>query len=286
MLVKRKLLGETGSEIPEIGLGTWRYKGGTEPLRTGVQLGASLIDTAEMYRTESMVGEAIKEIEDQVFVATKVWGSNLKYDDVLRSAEKSIQLLGVNTIDLYQIHWPNSRVPIKETMMAMEQLVDRGLIKYIGVSNFSVGELDEAMSAMENYPIVSNQVIYNLKNREIERDILPFCLENNISVLAYTPLADGILVDGSSSRITNKVARIFNKSNQDSNISVLEAIKEQSEKSFAQIALNWCISHSRVIAIPKSNSIERTVENCGASGWSLTPDQINELERIFPIREG
>ena len=283
MLVKRKLLGETGSEIPEIGLGTWRYKGGTEPLRFGVQLGASLIDTAEMYRTESMVGEAIKEIEDQVFVATKVWGSNLKYDDVLRSAEKSIQLLGVNTIDLYQIHWPNSRVPIKETMMAMEQLVDRGLIKYIGVSNFSVVELDEAMSAMENYPIVSNQVIYNLKNREIERDILPFCLENNISVLAYTPLADGTLVDGSSSRITNKVARIFNKSNQDSNISVLEAIKEQSEKSFAQIALNWCISHSRVIAIPKSNSIERTVENCGASGWSLTPDQINELERIFPI---
>jgi len=283
VLVKRKLLGETGSEIPEIGLGTWRYKGGTEPLRSGVQLGASLIDTAEMYRTESMVGEAIKEIEDQVFVATKVWGSNLKYDDVLRSAEKSIQLLGVNTIDLYQIHWPNSRVPIKETMMAMEQLVDRGLIKYIGVSNFSVGELDEAMSAMENYPIVSNQVIYNLKNREIERDILPFCLENNISVLAYTPLADGTLADGSSSRITNKVARIFNKSNQDSNISVLEAIKEQSEKSFAQIALNWCISHSRVIAIPKSNSIERTVENCGASGWSLTPDQINELERIFPI---
>ena len=144
-------------------------------------------------------------------------------------------------------------------------------------------ELDEAMSAMENYPIVSNQVIYNLKNREIERDILPFCLENNISVLAYTPLADGPLADGSSSRITTKVARIFNKSNQDSNISVLEAIKEQSEKSFAQIALNWCISHSRVIAIPKSNSIERTVEYCGASGWSLTPDQINELERIFPI---
>ena len=283
MLVKRKLLGDTGSEIPEIGLGTWKYKGGTEPLRSGVQLGASLIDTAEMYRTESMVGDAIKEIEDQIFVATKVWGSNLKYDDVLRAAEKSIQLLGVNIVDLYQIHWPNSRIPIKETMMAMEQLVDRGWIKYIGVSNFSVGELDEAMSAMENYPIVSNQVIYNLKRREIERDILPFCLENNISVLAYTPLADGTLADGSSLRITNKVGRIFNKSNKDSNISVLEVIKEQSKKSLAQIALNWCISHPGVIAIPKSNSIERTVENCGASGWSLTTDQINELERIFPL---
>ena len=146
-----------------------------------------------------------------------------------------------------------------------------------------MGELDEAMSAMENYPIVSNQVIYNLKRREIERDILPFCLENNISVLAYTPLADGTLADGSSLRITNKVGRIFNKNNKDSNISVLEVIKEQSKKSLAQIALNWCISHPGVIAIPKSNSIERTVENCGASGWSLTTDQINELERIFPL---
>ncbi|MEE2687664.1 MAG: aldo/keto reductase, partial [Chloroflexota bacterium] len=149
VVVKRKLLGNTDLEIPEIGLGTWRYSGGIEPLRAGVRLGASLIDTAEMYRTESNVGEAINEIQDQVFVATKVWGSNLKYDEVLRAAEQSIRRLGVNIIDLYQIHWPNSRVPIKETMTAMEQLVDRGLVRYIGVSNFSVGELDEAMSVME-----------------------------------------------------------------------------------------------------------------------------------------
>ena len=281
VVVKRKLLGNTELEIPEIGLGTWRYSGGIEPLRAGVRLGASLIDTAEMYRTESNVGEAINEIQDQVFVATKVWGSNLKYDDVLRAAEQSIRRLGVNIIDLYQIHWPNSRVPIKETMTAMEQLVDRGLVKYIGVSNFSVGELDEAMSVMENYPIVSNQVIYNLKRRDIERDILPFCLERNISILAYTPLADGSLAKSVSSNMTNKVARLFHK--EDSDSSLLESIKEQSHKSFAQIALNWCISHPGVIAIPKSNSVERTVENCGASGWSLTTEQIDALESLYPL---
>lgn len=281
VVVKRKLLGDTGLEIPEIGLGTWRYSGGIEPLRAGVRLGASLIDTAEMYRTESNVGKAINEIQDQVFVATKVWGTNLKYDDVLRAAEQSMQRLRVNIIDLYQIHWPNSRIPIRETMKAMEQLVDRGLVKYIGVSNFSVGELDEAMSVMENYPIVSNQVIYNLKKREIERDILPFCLERNISIFAYTPLADGSLAKSASSKMTNRVSRLLHKEGSDS--PVIESIKAQSDKSFAQIALNWCISHAGVIAIPKSNSVERTVENCGASGWSLTTEQIDALESIYPL---
>ena len=281
VVVKRKLLGDTGLEIPEIGVGTWRYSGGIEPLRAGVRLGASLIDTAEMYRTESNVGKAINEIQDQVFVATKVWGTNLKYDDVLRAAEQSMQRLRVNIIDLYQIHWPNSRIPIRETMKAMEQLVDRGLVKYIGVSNFSVGELDEAMSVMENYPIVSNQVIYNLKKREIERDILPFCLERNISIFAYTPLADGSLAKSASSKMTNRVSRLLHKEGSDS--PVLESIKAQSDKSFAQIALNWCISHPGVIAIPKSNSVERTVENCGASGWSLTTEQIDALESIYPL---
>ena len=103
-------------------------------------------------------------------------------------------------------------------MAAMEQLVDRGLVKYIGVRNFSVGELDEAMSVMENYPIVSNQVIYNLKKRDIERDILPFCLERNISILAYTPLADGSLAKLVSSNKTNMVARLFHKEDTDSSV--------------------------------------------------------------------
>ena len=166
-------LGRTGVRIPEVGLGTWKYRGGPEPLRRGIALGVTLIDTAEMYRTEDAVGMAIQGIRHRVFVATKVLGSNLRYDQVLRAAENSLRLLNNDVIDLYQIHWPNHGVPIAETMRAMEELVDRGMVRYIGVSNFSVGQLQDAQTAMSKYPIVCNQVLYNLKRRGIERDLIP-----------------------------------------------------------------------------------------------------------------
>ena len=164
--MEQKQLGNTGVMVPEIGLGAWNYRGGVEPLCRGIELGAFLIDTAEMYRTEDTVGQAVKDIRDQVFIATKVSGSHLRYDDVLRAAEASLRLLNMDYIDLYQIHWPNSRVPIKDTMRAMETLVDRGKVKYIGVSNFSTSELRKAQAAMSKYPIVSNQVLYNLNSRD------------------------------------------------------------------------------------------------------------------------
>ena len=186
-------LGATGVMIPEVGLGTWKYRGGPEPLRRGIELGATLIDTAEMYRTEDAVGLAIRGIRDRVFVATKVLGSNLRYDQVLRAAEKSLGLLDDGVIDLYQIHWPSHSVPIAETMRAMEELVDRGTVRHIGVSNFSVAEMREAQAAMSKYSIVCNQVLYNLKRRGIERDLIPYCEEHGITVMAYTPLADGSL---------------------------------------------------------------------------------------------
>ena len=188
-----KELGRSGVSIPEVGQGTWRYRGGPEPLRRGIELGATLIDTAEMYRNEDAVGAAIRGIRDRVFVATKVLGSNLRYDQVLRAAEKSLKELGDDVIDLYQIHSPSHSVPIAETMRAMEALVDRGVVRYIGVSNFSVAQLRDAQAAMPNNPVVSNQVLYNLKRRSIERDLIPYCVEQGITVMAYTPLADGSL---------------------------------------------------------------------------------------------
>ena len=113
-------LGNTGVMVSEIGLGTWKYRGGVEPLRRGIELGATLIDTAEIYRTEDVVGQAIQGQRENVFIATKVSGDHLRPDAVLRAAEGSLRLLGIEVIDLYQIHWPNARVPIKETMQAME----------------------------------------------------------------------------------------------------------------------------------------------------------------------
>ncbi|MBC8281109.1 MAG: aldo/keto reductase, partial [Chloroflexi bacterium] len=193
-------LGSTGEMVPEIGLGTWKYRGGSEPLHKGIELGAYLIDTAEMYKTEDAVGIAIKDRRDKVFLATKVLGSNLRRDEVLRAAEKSLHLLDDDVIDLYQIHWSNRSVPIAETMGAMEELVDRGMVRYIGVSNFSVAEMQEAQQVMHKYPVVSNQVLYNLKRRHIDRDLIPYCVENNVTVIASTPLAARSLSSNSRHR--------------------------------------------------------------------------------------
>ena len=143
-------LGKTGETIPEIGLGTSGYRVGVEPLQKGVSLGA-LIDTAEMYRTEDMVGMAVQDIRESTFVATKVLPRNLKYSDLMEAAERSLRLLQTDHIDLYQLHYPNPGIPIAETMGAMEELVDKGKVRFIGVSNYSSSDLAEAMKAMTKY---------------------------------------------------------------------------------------------------------------------------------------
>ena len=271
-----KQLGSTGVMIPEIGLGTWRYTGGPEPLRRGVDLGANLIDTAEMYRTEDAVGEAIVGIRDRVFVATKVLGGNLRYDDVLRAAERSLRLLGADTIDLYQIHWPNPRIPIAETMRAMAKLVSDGLVAHVGVSNFSVDEMREAQAASPNVPIVSNQILYNLRRRSAERDVIPYCRQNGITVIAYSPLHEGALAGGSGGRLRRALGR--NRGQE-----TLAAVAADTNRTVAQVALNWVADQPGMVAIPKSNSVERTESNCAASGWHLTTEQRRDLDRVFPV---
>ena len=277
--MERKPLGSSGVMVPEIGLGTWRYTGGPEPLRRGVELGANLIDTAEMYRTEDAVGEAIAGIREQVFVATKVLGSNLRYDAVLRAADRSLRLLGVDKIDLYQIHWPNPRVPIAETMRAMERLVDDGLVDYVGVSNFSVEDMAEAQAAMQHNAIVSNQILYNLRRRRAERDVIPYCRQHDIAVIAYSPLHEGVLT-GNGGGVAAGVRRALGR-NRDRQ--VLTDLAGETGKTAAQVALNWVADQPGIIAIPKSNSVARTEENCAASGWSLTPEQRQRLDAVFPV---
>jgi diketogulonate reductase-like aldo/keto reductase len=262
-----KLLGGSGVMVPEIGLGAWRYSGGIEPLRRGIGLGATLIDTAEAYGTEAVVGEAIKGIRERVFVATKVSGSNLRHDDVLRAAEASLGRLAIDRIDLYQIHWPNGAVPIAETMRAMETLVDRGLVRFVGVSNFSVAELRAAQKAMRKYPIASNQVLYSLSRRAIEADLMPYCEANGVTIIAYTPLDSGRLTHPSDYPREGMRA--------------LGQVAGETGRTFAQVALNWCTAHASVIAIPKSANVARVVENCGASGWRLSAEQVRTLDTGF-----
>lgn len=262
----RKQLGNTEVMVPEIGLGTWHYRGGVEPLRRGIELGAFLIDTAEIYSTEDVVGRAVQGRREQTLLATKVSASHLRHDDVLRAAENSLRRLDTDVIDLYQIHWPNQSVPIRETMRAMETLVDTGQVRYIGVSNFSVDELRQAQAVLRKYPIVSNQVLYNLNRRQIERDLLPYCQEHQITIIAYTPLDHGRLAIPSAHSRSMKL---------------LEQVAAEVQKSLAQVALNWVTAHPQVIVVPKSNSSVRIAENCGASGWDLSLDQRRRLDTAF-----
>lgn len=255
-----KQLGDTDVAVPDIGLGAWQYKGGVEPLRKGVALGANLIDTAEAYGTEEVVGEAIKAMRDEVFIASKVSPSNFRREALLKSADQSLKRLGVDVIDLYQLHWPSDSIPIEETMGAMDELVDMGKVRFIGVSNFSVLQFRSAQAATK-YKIVSNQVKYSLASRGIETELIPFCREQDVTVIAYSPLAR-------------------NPAGLDAQLKgALSKIADDTGKTIAQVALNWCISRDHVIAIPKSDSVERTEENCLASGWRLSPEHIQLLEQ-------
>jgi diketogulonate reductase-like aldo/keto reductase len=256
-----KQLGDTKVKISEIGLGTWQYRGGVEPLRLGISLGATHVDTAEMYGTEETVGDAIKDQRDKVFLATKVSPSHIHYDDLLKAAEGSLRRLGTKTIDLYMIHWPNPRIPIKESMKAMEELVKRGKIKYIGVSNFSVKELEDAQNALTTEKIVSNQVEYNLGNREIEEDLVEYCKKEKITIVAYSPLSRGNISSDEKG--------------------VLDRIAQKYNKTIAQVILNFLTREDHVVAIPKANRSEHVKENCGASGWRLSSEDILEIDESF-----
>src|SRR5260370_8255985 len=148
-----KELGKTGVKVPEIGIGVWRYSGGVEPLHAGIAMGALLIDTAEVYGTEEVVGQAVSGMRERVFIATKVSGQHLRYDEVLRAAEASLQRLRTNYINLYQIHWPGNFVPIQETMRAMEPLVDPGIVPHLAVTTFSVQPLPTPPLPLPTHPL-------------------------------------------------------------------------------------------------------------------------------------
>ena len=258
-----KPLGSTGVMVSEIGLGTWNFRGGPEVIQRSLELGATLIDTAEVYRTEENVARGIRGRRGQCFIATKVSGANLRYKEVLKAADASLQRLETDYIDLYQVHWPNSRIPIGQTMRAMAELVAGGKVRYVGVSNFSVREIQEAQEALGEYPIVSNQVLYNIFSREIEAELVPYCQEHRVTVMAYSPLAEGNM--NAELRSRPELARAVGE------------VCAATAKTRAQVLLNWCVHDPVVITIPKTDRVERVEENCAASGWRLTPEQYTAL---------
>jgi diketogulonate reductase-like aldo/keto reductase len=258
-----KELGRTGVLIPEIGVGTWKYAGGAATLRAVLERGATFIDTAEIYGTESVVGEAIAGIRDRVFVATKVSAEHFGHAQLLEAADRSLRQLKTERIDLYQLHWPSHTVPIGETIAAMEELVDAGKVRFIGVSNFSRRLLERAQAAVRKHRIVSNQVRYNLIDRHVETELLPHCRSTGVTLIAYSPLAEGL-------------RHIAAKDPE----AVLAAVARLAGRTEAQVALNWCASKPGVVALCKANSAARLREDLLASGWRLTEQQLAMLDRI------
>lgn len=272
------------TKIPALGLGTWSIGGGRmrdtshdkeyiQAIKTAVELGISHIDTAEMYgkgHAEEVVGEAIKDFNrENLFITTKVLPEHLSYDDVIAAARRSLQRLKTRYIDLYLIHIPNPQIPLQETMKAFDFLHDKELIKFIGVSNFTVKQLQEAQKCTQN-PIVTNQIEYSLlvRNRgneylsDMESTVIPYCREKDIIVTAYRPLARGKLTQ--------------------SGFKVLDQVAEKYNKTRAQIAINWLISKENIIAIAKTTNIQHLKENLGALGWRLAQEDVHRLDNQFP----
>jgi diketogulonate reductase-like aldo/keto reductase len=268
--LEKRELGKSGEKIPVIGMGTWEIGDvkdesralEIQAVRKGIELGMTLIDTAEMYgsgNAERLVGEAVKEIRDDVFIATKVSPQHFAYEDVLNACESSIKRLGVKHIDLYQLHWPSNEVPIQKTMKAMEELVARGKIRYIGVSNFSTTQTSKAREALPRSEIVSNQVRYSLTHRSIESGLLPFCEKEKLTVIAYQPLDSGRVP---ASKIP-------------------QSLLDKYGMTPAQLMLNWVTYRDAVVAIPKASDLEHVEQNATAISPRISADDYKALSRRF-----
>jgi diketogulonate reductase-like aldo/keto reductase len=268
--VETKQLGNTGIQIPEIGYGTWEHRGDPSTIHRALELGAFLIDSAESYDTERYIGQAIAGNRDAYFLATKVSPSHFKYDDVLKAAERSLKALATEVIDLYQLHWPSHDVPINETMRAMDKLVADGKVRHVGVSNFSVDRLRKAEQALGEGRIVENQIKFSLLDHEFADEVIPYCGERGMTVLAYSSLEQGAFEDRVAER--PQLAE------------TLDAIGAELGKTRAQLLLNWVICEPNVITIPMTNRVERVDENCGASGWRLSAEQREALTEAAGMR--
>lgn len=269
-----KVLGKSGVRIPSIGMGTWgiggygvrdtsRDREAMESLQRGIELGMWLIDTAELYgagHSEELVGQTIKDFpREKVIIISKVHDKHLRYPEVIQACQESLQRLQTKYIDLYLIHFPNYRVPLKETMGAMEALVEQGMVRFIGVSNFPLNLMKEAQGYLSKAQIQANQVKYNLKCRYDEKDLLPYCQREGITLIAYTPLEEGSLP----------------------NNRLLQEVGQEYGKTAAQIALNWLICQENVVTIPKAINPRHLEENAGAMGWRMRPQDLERLSSAF-----
>ncbi|MEM1367999.1 MAG: aldo/keto reductase [Cyanobacteria bacterium P01_H01_bin.15] len=302
--METRKLGKTEIEITPILMGTWQagkrmWTGiddevSIRAIRGAVDAGISTIDTAEIYgegHSERIVAQAIEGIRDRVVIASKVFANHLQYDAVIEACERSLKNLETDYLDLYQIHWPagafNSEiVPVSETMAALNQLKADGKIRAIGVSNFSREQLSEALQYGE---IVSLQPPYSLFWRKVEADAQPLCIENNITILAYSSMAQGLLTGkfGPNHQFAEGDHRsanvLFNSENYPRALAAIEQLKEiaaQYECSMAQLSLAWLIAQPLTCAIAGARNMRQAQNNAGAGDVKLSAADIAKIDAI------
>lgn len=320
--MQTRKLGYTDLHLTTMGLGTWAIGGGgwqwswgsqddaasIAALQRGLELGINWIDTAAAYglgHAEEIVGKAVAGRRDQVMVATKcslVWeegspniSGRLKADSVRREAEASLRRLQVEVIDLYQIHWPNPDDDIEEGWGAIAGLIQEGKVRYGGVSNFNLEQLKRVQAI---HPVASLQPPYSMLERDVERELLPYCAANNIGVIVYSPMQTGLLTGKfTRERIASLPADDWRKDRNphfqepalSANLTLIEGLRpiaERHGKSVAQLAIAWVLRRPEVtgaiVGVRRPSHIEETV---GAGDWNLSPEVIAEIDELLAERE-
>ncbi len=266
---------KSGFELPVYGLGLWQVGGRWEAddskdtqeikaVQTAIEAGVTHIDTAESYgrgHAEEILGQALKGYDrSKLFIATKVSQQNQSHDNLHRSFEASLKRIGTDYLDLYLLHrYPDKGISIAETMQALDELVEQGVVKHIGVCNMTPNRFREAQKHAKN-KLVCNQVHYNVQYREIEdKGVLQYCQDNDVMLVAWRPLQKGALL----------------------NVPLLQQLAQQYHKTPAQIAINWLISQNNVVTISKTSNLEHLQENLGAVGWSMNTADVERIRREF-----
>ena len=259
---------KSGREIPVLGQGTWRMgekasqkQAEIDALRLGIDLGMTLIDTAEMYgegSAEKIVAEAISDCRDEIYLVSKFYPYNASYDGLIAACDRSLSRLKTNYLDLYLLHWRGS-VPLAETLEGLQHLKQAGKILDYGVSNFDTDDMEKAESLPRGQEIVTNQVLYNLKRRGIEWDLLPWCKKREIPIMAYSPVEQRAFVNDSK----------------------LEDIAAKYDATTTQIALSWLLHQDNIISIPKAVNPQHVRENRAALDIKLTTEDLQQLDRAF-----
>jgi len=296
--METRKLGKYGPEVSAIGFGAWAMGGRgwghvddeqtMAAVRRSLDLGSTFVDTAEVYgdgHSEELIGQALQGRRQEVFLATKVGGFDLSRKHIMEAIDNSLRRLGTDHVDLYQLHWPDPKTPVEESMQAMDDLVQAGKVRYVGVSNFDVPMLRACLTVRH---VDSLQPVYSMLNRGIEQELLPFCQEQGIGVVVYSPMAKGLLTGKYRPDSTFAEGDVrhddpqFQGQRFRQNLQLVDRLRDVArahDVTVAQVALNWTLLHPAVtVAIAGAKDARQVEENVGGQGWQFSPAEVHQMQ--------